>query len=347
MDETFYAGKQMQPNLHDLATTIALASDALAAAAGALAEASRAISDASDKLNKSKDPVPSNPIIELAEIRERSDLVDTSTNNKNQHVISISSECDSEVEVTSDHFPPHEQVPEPSFFQPETTNNLRGPYTTTVNEINDQLDPSFAPPNPTSSYTSTLLDAMNLYPRIPSGRNYIYFDQDSDGLAFVAYMALQANRIVCLIPDDIVDGFSKLLKSLTHANVHRADTPEQFTHILADIGPLNTNYYDIFCTSRSKFILNAPTFLLLCPDYILHWGLPSSSYYYIALAKLPQTVRNCIMEIGEYQFDESAHGAQPYSKAILDACFHPDSPFEPLRKIAFQLVTRYSHLGLT
>jgi hypothetical protein len=52
---------------------------------------------------------------------------------------------------------------------------------------------------------------MNSYPRIPAGRNYIYFDQDSDGLAFMAYMALQVNRIICVVPDNVLSDYSSLV----------------------------------------------------------------------------------------------------------------------------------------
>ncbi|CAE6412479.1 unnamed protein product [Rhizoctonia solani] len=381
MNDTNCMDVYNQPNLDDLAATIALASDALAAAAEALAEASRAMSDVSSKFNRSEMPESSSTIPQLVEIGEQSGLVDNSTNNKNQHaepelhadsqiglgtlettsrpssVLSISSESDSEVEVISDSFLSHGQVSGPSCFQAETTNNLHGSCTETGSQLYDQL-PSPAPPNPNSRilptryssdkrdqglplYFSRLLEVMGSYPKIPPGRNYIYFDQDSEGLAFVAYMALHANRMICIIPDDMVDGFSRLLESLTHANVHRADTPDQFTRISTEIGPFDMSYCDIFCTSSSKFILNAASCLLLSPDCTIHWGLPSSSYYYIALATLPPTARNCVMEIGEYHFDESTHMIQPYPQAVIDTCFQPNSPFEALLRVSSRLVSGF------
>ncbi|KAF8736459.1 hypothetical protein RHS02_06294, partial [Rhizoctonia solani] len=171
MNDTNRMDVYTQPNLDDLAATIALASGALAAAAEALAEASRAMSDVSSKFNRGKMSESSSEIPQLVEVGEQSGLVDNSTNNKNQHaepelhadsqiglgtlettsrpssVLSISSESDSEVEVVSDSFLSHGQVSGPSCFQAETTNNLHGLCTETGSQLYDQL-PSPAPPNP-------------------------------------------------------------------------------------------------------------------------------------------------------------------------------------------------------
>ncbi|KAF8747636.1 hypothetical protein RHS01_11305 [Rhizoctonia solani] len=363
MNDTNCMDVYNQPNLDDLAATIALASDALAAAAEALAEASRAMSDVSSKFNRREMPESSSTIPQLVEIGEQSGLVDNSTNNKNQHaepelhadsqiglgtlettsrpssVLSISSESDSEVEVISDSFLSHGK------FQDLLAFKLKRPITcmahvlrlvanSTISSHHLHLPIRIHEYSPRYSSDKRdqglplLLEVMGSYPKIPPGRNYIYFDQDSEGLAFVAYMALHANRMICIIPDDMVDGFSRLLESLTHANVHRADTLDQFTRISTEIGPFDMSYCDIFCTSSSKFILNAASCLLLSPDYI-------------ALATLPPTARNCVMEIGEYHFDESTHMIQPYPQAVIDTCFQPNSPFEALLRVSSRLVSGF------
>ncbi|CAE6465936.1 unnamed protein product [Rhizoctonia solani] len=275
----------------------------------------------------------------------------------------VSPNSDSEVGVAPYHYLSDRNLPGPSSFQPERYNDPFQSHAT--HGLNNKLDispsspaastsrvPLTQPPddvrdNGPQSNTSRLLEAMKLYPTIPPGRNYIYFDQDSDGLAFIAYMALQAHRIICMVPDDILDAYLSLLQSFTHAKVHCADTPEQFTSISATLGPLNVNYYDILCTPRSKFIFNAPSFYQLFPDCILHWGAPSSSYYYIALVNLPYTVRNCIMETGEYTFDGGAHGVEPYSEAVLNTCFHPNSPFQHLSQISSLIFNGSNAPGLT
>ncbi|CAE6442636.1 unnamed protein product [Rhizoctonia solani] len=56
-----------------------------------------------------------------------------------------------------------------------------------------------------------LLEVMRSYPSFPPGKNYIHLDQPSDALAFIAYMALQARRVVCMVPTSLPNAHVQIL----------------------------------------------------------------------------------------------------------------------------------------
>ncbi|KAL5634364.1 hypothetical protein ACGC1H_002430 [Rhizoctonia solani] len=89
--------------------------------------------------------------------------------------------------------------------------------------------------------TTRLLEIMKSHPTIPPGQNYVYLDRSSEVLAFIAYMALQANRIICVLPDHHLGTYPELLKSLTQAKMHTIDTPEQLRHVLAKFTTTNAS----------------------------------------------------------------------------------------------------------
>jgi hypothetical protein len=140
-----------------------------------------------------------------------------------------------------------------------------------------------------------MLEAMTTYPTIPPGRNYIHLDELSDGLAFVAYAALQNYRTICVVPDQDLANYATLvsselefiahftercqLESLTHAKVHRIETGLQFKQISWTSCNLEPASFNIFITPHKKFTINAALFEPLSPDCIIYWGQPSITYY--------------------------------------------------------------------
>ncbi|KDN40290.1 hypothetical protein RSAG8_08200, partial [Rhizoctonia solani AG-8 WAC10335] len=192
-----------------------------------------------------------------------------------------------------------------------------------------------------------LLEAMKSHPEIPPGRNYIHLDGPSDALAFIAYMALQAHKIVCVVPSERQDACAKLLKSITHANVLLSkysviDTPEQYDNPLTTLGSFNPASYDILLTPCNEFTLNARWVVQqLNPDCILHWSQPANVYFFTTrrlVNSLPRAVRTCVLVVGESAFDGKVHGVESYPSSILDLCFRSGSPFQLLRQISSQLV---------
>ncbi|KEP46521.1 hypothetical protein V565_194670 [Rhizoctonia solani 123E] len=182
---------------------------------------------------------------------------------------------------------------------------------------------------------------MSSHTVIPPGRNYIHLDNASDALAFVAYMALQAHRIVCVVPSQRQDACAKLLKSITHANIHLIDTPKQYDNLSTTLGTLNHTSYDILLTPCGDFTLNTRWVQQSKPDCILHWSQPANAYFFTTrrvVKSLARDARACVLVVGESAFDGKSHGVEPYPSSILNRCFQSDSPFQMLRQISSQLV---------
>ncbi|KAL5634360.1 hypothetical protein ACGC1H_002428 [Rhizoctonia solani] len=275
-------------------------------------------------------------------------------------VLSISSDSNREVELiplgqTSNEFVTSHKVP-----QPDTSDNLPKPRDRSEQVQNHKLntlslapavlspdEPRIAtnqsvadgPPSGSQSNVSRFLDAMKSYPTVPSGRNYIHLEHPSDALAFVAYMALQARRIMCLIPYELLNTYTELLKSITDANVHCITTSHQYQSICATLGAL-PNPTLCHLVLIPTLMLNLISSTGIYPDCVLHWGQPSNAYNWThqALKPLSPTVKVCVMVVGPYYFNGSEYGVAPYPNAVLATCHGLSSPFQLLRQISSQLL---------
>ncbi|CUA68936.1 hypothetical protein RSOLAG22IIIB_08190 [Rhizoctonia solani] len=367
-------------DLGDLAAAIALASEALAAAAEALAEAARAILEASgtfetSPLTEDSDSKPTINVSEEANLRNESEtdtgLVRLDPQVESQGILTPATtvpldslDSQSEVRVV---LPGSRQREQPSVTRlPEdkTKNSSSEETDIAQSEQNNRLDtlppspvlstsksenavPPAWPPeaivtgNPQAPSFSNFQTAMKTHPMILPGRNFIHFAQASDALAFIVYLALQANRTVCMIPVELMDSYSKLLKSLSHANVYRTYTPEQVNRIVGSrLDFFAPTSYHIILTPSSEFIANAESFKRIAPDCIMHWGEPSDTRQYVnrVLAPLSPSIKTCVMLIRQSNFNGRAYGATPYPTTVLNACFHPSSPLQQLRQISSRLL---------
>ncbi|KAJ1300092.1 hypothetical protein OPQ81_002574 [Rhizoctonia solani] len=354
-------------DLEGLAAAIALASDALAAAAEALAEAARAMLDVSgtpDDNNHPKVFAGATSLIDVTENLASMNELETDSNfvQVDQHVpsgqsnfasegdrripttsspaqsiISISADTRGEVELLSPHLSPDldEQALDSSSPQVQMKDDLLGPDDTFGPELNNKLN------------VPQLLAAMRPYPMIPPGRNYIHLEHPSDALAFIAYMALQANRIICLVPGQILNACSELLQSLTNANLYRIDTLHHLQSVFTALATVPVPHlHDIVLVPYLMLNYLSPT--LSHHDCLLHWGRPSNAYHWTTkvLNFLPYSARVCVMLVGEHYFNGLEHGVLPYPDAVLDTCHSPNSPFQLLRQISSDLLPRSSHASL-
>ncbi|KEP50255.1 hypothetical protein V565_083380 [Rhizoctonia solani 123E] len=365
----------VQVDLGNLAATVALASEALEAAVEGLTGAAMAVTEANRILGRLRNDLAklmqSAKHADSFEEPDSGDEVGTDEGSQgqiNQNEVTDQgsmprSEFDDPVNSASLSESPGEQIPA---SQPQAASHDADDDLVESSEVDDTHDALPSSPvatpsrvEPTSPIQSPepdlpvsnneqwdpsrLLNAMKSHLLIPPGWNYIHLDQSSDALAFIAYMALQANRIICIVPDYRLGTYAQLLKSLTHASIHRLDTPEQFKHTSERIARLDPSSFNVFFTPYSKFIVNAALFQLLSPDCILHWDQPASAYYYVMLTSLVPTMRTCVMVIGEDHFNGEAYGVEQYSDTVLDACFSPNSPFQLLCQVSSELLPEERH----
>ncbi|CAE6499677.1 unnamed protein product [Rhizoctonia solani] len=229
--------------------------------------------------------------------------------------------------------------------EPELNNALNALPSSPI-RLNCQSGPAASPNMPvkgdlssdSQSNVAKFQLAMKPSHVLPSGRNYICLDHASDALAFIAYMALQVNRVVCLIPEQVIDNCSQLLRSLTDANVHRITTFHQFQSLIAafQISPKFNAHDIVLIPSLMTNILSSPN---IYPDCLLHWDQPANADYWMnrVLTFLSPTVRVCILLVGEQCFNGRVHGVVPYPSAVLASCYDSNSPFHLLRQISSQL----------
>ncbi|KAF8685529.1 hypothetical protein RHS04_00419, partial [Rhizoctonia solani] len=190
-----------------------------------------------------------------------------------------------------------------------------------------------------ASEPESLLGAMKWHPTFPPGRNYIPLDQPADALALIAYMALQARLIVCVIPSSPQSLYTQILRSLTDSNVHFIDEPQDYAKYLTSSAQAKTTYQDILLTPCNNYRLNCGWMRESQPDCILHWTEPANVYFVTTrnvVNSLPRTVLACVLVVGENSFDANAHEVVPYPKTVLEHCFQSHSPFHMFRQIASQ-----------
>ncbi|CEL56011.1 hypothetical protein RSOLAG1IB_02025 [Rhizoctonia solani AG-1 IB] len=265
--------------------------------------------------------------------------------------MSISSDSTNEVEVVEPALSHNKHTPNSPILnnmlynppQHELNNKLealpQSPLACDPDTVDTDLTQGFDDGLENDPYTaSRMLEAMTTYPTIPPGRNYIHLDELSDGLAFVAYAALQNYRTICVVPDQDLANYATLLESLTHAKVHRIETGLQFKQISWTSCNLEPASFNIFITPHKKFTINAALFEPLSPDCIIYWGQPSITYYHVVLRPLPPAVRTCAMIMGDDSFNGRIYGIEPYSDAVLNSFFHANSPLQVLRQVSSQLL---------
>ncbi|CAE6465930.1 unnamed protein product [Rhizoctonia solani] len=191
------------------------------------------------------------------------------------------------------------------------------------------------------SNTSKLLEAMKSHPTIPPGRNCIYLDHPSDALAFIAFMALQVHRIICVVPNNGQGTYAELLKPLTHASIHCINGPWDYSNFLTALANASSVSYEILLTPCGNYQSNCGWMQESQPDCILHWTLPANVYSTTTrnvVENISGTVRACVMVVGDDSIDADMLGIALYSTSILERCFQPDSPFQILRRLSSQLL---------
>ncbi|CUA74647.1 Putative disease resistance protein At4g11170 [Arabidopsis thaliana] [Rhizoctonia solani] len=178
-----------------------------------------------------------------------------------------------------------------------------------------------------------LLQAMKSYPTIPLARNYISLDKVTDALAFVAYLALQVNKIICLIPDQYMNVCSDLLKFLSRPNVYKVNTYHYLQDIYSEFGttPGADSYYILL---EPSLLATALSLKHIPPDCFVHWGQPIKGNNHSILNSFPASVKICVVLVGERNLNRRVQGIVPYSDEVLNTCFRLESPFQLLCQIA-------------
>ncbi|KAF8689777.1 hypothetical protein RHS03_09033, partial [Rhizoctonia solani] len=180
-----------------------------------------------------------------------------------------------------------------------------------------------------ASEPESLLGVMKSHPAFPPGRNYIPLDQPADALAFIAYMALQARLIVCVIPSSRQSLYTQTLRSLTDSNVYCIDKPQDYVKYLTSSAQAKSTSQDILLTPSNNCLLNWGWMQESQPDCILHWTQPASVYFFTTrnvVNSLPRTVLACVLVVGENSFDANAHGV---TNRIAIASSGSSSPSDP------------------
>ncbi|CAE7114035.1 unnamed protein product [Rhizoctonia solani] len=215
-------------------------------------------------------------------------------------VISISSDSSSEVEVvpldpplerhilgneSPEHVTDNDSLDSPEPEPEPELNNKRdtlpqSPVALASNEpdidTNRAIVDGASSSNGPQSRISNLLQSAESYPALPMGRNFIHLEHGSDGFAFIAYMGLQFRKIICLIPDQLMNTCSSLLRSFAYANIFRV-------HSFSDFRSLSVAFATMTMPNSFNIMLVPPIFMNLLsssyitPDCVLHWGQPPSS----------------------------------------------------------------------
>lgn len=186
-----------------------------------------------------------------------------------------------------------------------------------------------------------LVGAMLSQPKVPPGRNYIHLDKPSDALAFIAYMALQFHKIVCVIPSGYQSSYAEVLKSLTHASIHLVETPSHFQSVSATLIRPDHTFYNIILAPCNNSWTTESRIKQLSPDCVLHWSQPANVYFVTTrrvVNSLPRTVRTCVVVVNERSFDAAANGVELYPSSVLNVVFQSNSPFQDLIQISSRVL---------
>ncbi|CEL56012.1 hypothetical protein RSOLAG1IB_02026 [Rhizoctonia solani AG-1 IB] len=175
-------------------------------------------------------------------------------------------------------------------------------------------------------------DILLAFPKIEAGRNCINLKRVSDSLAFIAYMALQSQRTVCVLTKySLVNAYAKVLRSLTNGTVICPSG-------VADLTTTYKDYIGFMKSTPPSLIILPPECLQIvslrnaCPDCFLHWGEPLSPSLYVGqvIDPSPPGLKSCLLVAGE-KIDNSTFGVVPYSEATLSIIFGSNTRLSQLR----------------
>ncbi|CAE6448235.1 unnamed protein product [Rhizoctonia solani] len=181
--------------------------------------------------------------------------------------------------------------------------------------------------------------------RIPPGRNYIHLDQPPDALRFIAYVARQVDKIVCVIHEEgTVGAKMRELEELTSAKVYCIFKSSQ-------VKPLQKRFHNQL-KPAPPIIAMIPSSLLSSTVYkdfrsdgVLYWGPPPNTPEYATeiLASSPPEQISCVMIFGEPQSIASKYGLSPYPNIVLDR--FRNTVFNPLSQPPRQTLPQTIQVG--
>ncbi|CAE6411030.1 unnamed protein product [Rhizoctonia solani] len=200
-------------------------------------------------------------------------------------------------------------------------------YSAEQNEFNVQpYDPANAAGTP---------DRIQRNEPSAAGRYWIRFHQESDAVSFMAYMALQSTKTVCIISNQkpLMSAYAKALERITKFPVFH---------------PTDLNCLQLTDPLVQSFITyTSPAILLLSPDRPLelnimdlqmdcavYWGIPWSAEYYRSrvLARSPLNILSClILTTSELGLDPKSYGTIEYPVEFLKSI---SEPFKNMRNTA-------------
>ncbi|CAE6494067.1 unnamed protein product [Rhizoctonia solani] len=177
----------------------------------------------------------------------------------------------------------------------------------------------------------------------PSQRHLIRFNQRSGGASFMAYMALQNIKTVCIISNQKskMDQYAKALQDITQFRVFHPTT----SHCVRLADP----------TVQSFVTYTSPAILLLTPDQpleihhiglhidcLVYWGMPPGTLCYLTrfLARLPLGLSSCLVLTPGLGVDPEADGVVEYSAETLKKILEPGSLFNRVCETAGPILTR-------
>ncbi|CAE6462251.1 unnamed protein product [Rhizoctonia solani] len=151
-------------------------------------------------------------------------------------------------------------------------------------------------------------------------RKYIRLAKPSDAISFIAFIAQQPGRILCVTPDEaIARSSSSDVEDLKTVSVYRVYTTKlvEPTRRKLQSCPEAVPPIGVFIPAN---IFGSSPNKNFSADSVLYWGPPPKAQQYIAqsLSFSPPPRLSCVMVIGNQQFNESAYGASAYSASVLN-----------------------------
>ncbi|CAE6490728.1 unnamed protein product [Rhizoctonia solani] len=151
-------------------------------------------------------------------------------------------------------------------------------------------------------------------------RKYIRLAKTSDAISFIAFIAQQPGRILCVTPDEaIARSSSSDVEDLKTVSVYRVYTTKlvEPTRRKLQSCPEAVPPIGVFIPAN---IFGSSPNKNFSADSVLYWGPPPKAQQYIAqsLSFSPSPRLSCVMVIGDQPFDESAYGVSAYSASVLN-----------------------------
>ncbi|KAL5634358.1 hypothetical protein ACGC1H_002427 [Rhizoctonia solani] len=176
----------------------------------------------------------------------------------------------------------------------------------------------------------------------PSPRHMIRFNQQSGGVSFMAYMALQNSKTLCIISNQksTMGQYAKALEAITQFRVFYPIT----TQCVRFTNP----------TVQSFVAYTSPAILLLSPDQpleihhiglhvdcVVYWGVPLANFCYSLrfLARSPLTISFCLVLTPGLAVNPGVYGVVEYPTRTLESIFEPGSLFDRVCETASPILT--------